>query len=168
MILSFQGKAPQIAPSALVSRGATIIGDVVIGEDSSVWPGAVIRGDVGSIRVGSRVHIEDNCVLHTRDSLTIGDDVVIGHGAVIHCQKVGSHVVIGSTSTLLDWAEVGDWCLIAAGSVVSPGMKIPDMSYVAGVPAKIVGAPPQEHMDYLKGGGLRYLELMRQYDPREF
>lgn len=168
MIMPFKGKTPQIAPSALISKKATIIGDVVIGEDSSVWPGAVIRADVGSIKVGRRVHIEDNCVLHTRASLTIGDDVIIGHGVVIHCLKVGSNVVIGINSSLLDWAEIGDWCLIAAGSVVSPGMKIPNMSYLSGVPARIVGPPPEEHMEYLKSGGLVYVELMRQYDPEQF
>lgn len=168
MIITYKGKTPQIAKSALVSQRSTIAGDVVIGEDSSVWPGAVIRGDVAAVRIGRRVHVEDNCVVHTRATLNIGDDVVIGHGAIIHCLKIGSHVVIGTNSTLLDWAEIGDYCLIAAGTVIAPGMKIPDWSYVRGVPGKIVGRPPQEHNDYLEKGGLNYVEIMRGYDPADF
>src|SRR5687768_6293827 len=89
-ILTFDGKTPKIHPSAFISQTATIIGDVEIGEGSSVWPGAVIRADFAPIRIGNGTHIEDNCVLHTGSLLEIGDNVTVGHSVVIHCRRVGN------------------------------------------------------------------------------
>ena len=100
MIKAFDGKTPQIAPTAFVSEAAYIIGDVEIGENSSIWPGAVIRGDFTSIKVGHNSQIEDNCVVHAGSPLVIGDNVHIGHGAVIHCSRIGNNVLIGSKATL--------------------------------------------------------------------
>lgn len=137
MIRSFDGKTPRIAKSAFVSEWAYIVGDVDIGEHSSVWPGAVIRGDFGSVRIGNNSHIEDNAVLHVWDYLEIGDNVTIGHSAVIHCLKIGNGVLVGINATVLDDAEIGDNCIIAANSMVSTGRKIPGNSFVAGVPARI-------------------------------
>ena len=137
MIRSFDGKTPRIAKSVFVSECAYIVGDVEIGEHSSVWPGAVIRGDFGSVRIGNNSHIEDNAVLHAWDYLEIGDNVTIGHGAVVHCLKIGDSVLVGINATLLDDAEIGDNCIIAANSMVSTGRKIPENSFVAGIPARI-------------------------------
>ena len=137
MIRSFNGKTPKIADSAFVSEWAYVVGDVEIGENSGIWPGAVIRGDFGSIRIGRDYHVEDNSVVHAGTNMEIGDNVVIGHSAVIHGQKIGDSVLVGNNATILDNAEVGDNCIIGANSMVATGQKIPSNSFVVGVPAEI-------------------------------
>ncbi len=126
----------KISKKAFVHEKAFVHGDVEIADNSSVWPGAVIRADEGSIRIGRNSSIQDNCVLHGH-SLTIGDSVTVGHAAVLHGCKIGSNVLIGMGAIILDNAEIGDWCIIAAGSVVREGQKIPAGSLAAGVPAKV-------------------------------
>jgi len=144
MIRSFNGKTPKIADSTFVSETAYVIGDVEIGENSSVWPGAVIRGDMGKITIGKNVAIEDNCVIHSGApalphiaDVTIGDYVVFGHGALSNGRKVGNHVIVSMGATILHDAEIGDYSIIAAGCVVTEKMKVPEKSFVVGVPAKI-------------------------------
>jgi carbonic anhydrase/acetyltransferase-like protein (isoleucine patch superfamily) len=127
-------RCPVIEDSAWISEAAYIVGDVQVGGGSTVWPGAVLRGDWGSIRVGAHVHIEDNCVLHSGADMTIGDDVTIGHGAVVHCGEVADTCLIGNHATLLDHARIGTYCVVAAGAVVLPGTTVPDRSFVSGVP----------------------------------
>ena len=137
MIRAFNGKTPKIASSAFVSEWAYIVGDVEIGENSGVWPGAVIRGDFGPIKIGRNSQIEDNSVLHSATDLEIGDNVIIGHSVVVHCLKIGSNVLIGNHATVLDLVEIGDNCVIGANSLVSTGQKIPNNSFVVGTPAEI-------------------------------
>jgi len=137
MIRSFAGKTPRVAPDAFVSETAYVVGDVEIGAGSSVWPGAVVRGDVGPIRVGRNTHVEDNAVLHSATELDVGDDVMIGHGAVVHCRRIGRGVLIANAATVLDDAEVGDECIVAAGAVVVPRTVAPARSFIAGVPAQV-------------------------------
>jgi carbonic anhydrase/acetyltransferase-like protein (isoleucine patch superfamily) len=137
MIRSLNGKTPRIAESAFVSEAAYVVGDVEIGERSSVWPGAVIRADIGRIRIGSRVAVEDKCSLHADKSMEIGDNVILGHGAVLHDTKVGSNSIIGMNATTLKGAEIGDSCVVGAGAVVPDGTKIPPGSVAMGVPAKV-------------------------------
>ena len=137
MIRSFNGKTPKIADTAFVSEFAYVVGDVEIGEKSGVWPGAVVRGDFGSIRIGKNSHIEDNAVVHAWKSLTIGDNVTVGHSAVVHCQRIGDNVLVGNNATVLDDTEIGDFCIIGANSMVRGAQKIPDRSFVVGVPARI-------------------------------
>jgi len=137
MLRAFNGKVPKVADSAFVSERAYVVGDVEIGEDSGIWPGAVIRGDFGSIRIGKNCQIEDNSVVHVGGTLEIGDNVIIGHSAVIHGQKIGNNVLVGNNATILDFAEIGDNCIIAANSMVATAQKIPDNSFAAGAPAKI-------------------------------
>jgi len=144
VIKSFNGKTPRIAPSAFVSEAAYISGDVEIGESSGIWPGAVIRADYVSLRIGSFTDIEDGCVVHAGDPMEIGDNVLIGHGAVVHGRRIGNRVLIGMNATILEEAEIGDDCVIAAGAVVTEGMIIPPGSFVAGVPAKIKGKVAEE------------------------
>ncbi|MBW1767465.1 MAG: gamma carbonic anhydrase family protein, partial [Deltaproteobacteria bacterium] len=146
MIKSFKGNTPRIAESAFVSEAAYVVGDVEIGENSSVWPGAVVRGDFGRITIGYNTAIEDNCVLHSGSpttppilDLSIGDNVVIGHGAVVNCKSIGSNVLIGINATLLHNAEIGDYCIIGAACLITHEMKVPDNSFVVGIPAKIKG-----------------------------
>ena len=137
MIRAFNGKMPKIADSAFVSEWAYVVGDVEIGENSGIWPGVVIRGDFGSIRIGGKCQIEDNSVLHSGTTMEIGDYVIIGHGAVIHGKKIGNNVLIGNNATVLDLAEIGDNCIIAANSMVATELKVPSNSIVTGVPGKI-------------------------------
>jgi carbonic anhydrase/acetyltransferase-like protein (isoleucine patch superfamily) len=137
VIKSFNGKTPSIAESAFVSETAYVIGDVEIGEDCGIWPGVVIRGDFAPIKIGRGTDIEDNSVLHTATPMEIGDNIIIGHGVVMHGQKIGHNTLVGNNATILDEAEIGNNCIIAAGCVVTDKMKIPNQSFVAGIPAKI-------------------------------
>ncbi|MBI2766859.1 MAG: gamma carbonic anhydrase family protein [Chloroflexi bacterium] len=138
MIRAFEDKHPVIAASAFVSEAAYVVGDVTLGERSSVWPGAVVRADFGPIRIGANTHIEDNTTLHYGpDALEIGDHVTIGHNCVVHCRRIGDSTLIGNNATLLDGAVIGSHCVVAAGAVVRPGTTIPDFSFAAGVPAQV-------------------------------
>ena len=163
MIRSFQGKTPRIAESAFVSEAAYVVGDVEIGENSSIWPGAVIRADFASVRVGDNTQIEDNCVVHSGIPLVIGDNVHIGHGAVVHCARIGNNVLIGNNATLLDNAEVGNLCVIGANALVSPGMVIPDRSLVLGIPAEVKGEPTDKQMAWVNDGVPAYVKLAQIY-----
>ena len=137
MIRSFNGVTPRIHPSVFVSDACYIVGNVEIGESSSVWPGAVIRGDFGSITIGRATVVQDTCVIHADDYLDIGDNVLITHGAVIHGRRIGNNVLLGINSVILEGAEVGNFCLIAAGAVVLPDTRVPDGSLVVGVPGVV-------------------------------
>ena len=137
MIRSFNHKSPKIHPTAFISEACYIVGDVEIGENSSVWPGAVIRGDFGRITIGSKSVIQDTCVIHADDFLDIGDNVLVTHGAVIHGHRVGINAVI------LEAAEIGDYCLIGAGAVVRDNARIPDQSLVIGVPGQVRPLSPE-------------------------
>jgi carbonic anhydrase/acetyltransferase-like protein (isoleucine patch superfamily) len=163
MIREFNGKSPKIAPSAFVSEAAYIVGDVEIGENSSIWPGVVIRADFGKIVVGNNTSIEDNCIVHSGADVIIGNNTIVGHGAVVHCHRVGSNVLVGNNATLLDDAEIGDFCIIGAGSVVAPKTKIAEKSVVTGVPARIKGQPSQEQLVQLRLGSDIYAKLAQQY-----
>ena len=163
MIRSFEGKTPKVAPSAFVSEFAYVVGDVEIGEDCSVWPGAIIRGDLAPIRIGNGTQIEDGCIVHTGTPLTIGDHVHFGHGVVIHCRRIGNNVLVGNNATLLDDAEIGDTCVIAAGALVQQNAQIPAHSFVVGVPGKIKGQPSEKMMVGLEKGVTVYTELARRY-----
>ncbi len=171
MIKSFNGKAPKIADSVYLSESAHIIGDVEIGDNCSIWPGAVIRGDFGKITIGRNCAVEDNCVIHSGSpgadnsicDLTIGDNVHIGHGAVLNCRSIGSRVLIGINSTILHDVDIGDFCIIGAASMVSQGMNIPDRSFVAGIPAKIKGMVTSKQMYWIEEAPTVYLKLAEQY-----
>jgi carbonic anhydrase/acetyltransferase-like protein (isoleucine patch superfamily) len=169
MIRSFDGKTPRIASSAYVSEDATLIGDVEIGEGSMIMPGAVIRADMGSIRIGSRVIVEDNCVIHSGSprspvgNVTIGDRVIIGHGAVLNCRSIGNSVLIGMNATILHDAEIGNTCIIAACALVRQGMKVPDNSFVVGIPGKITGPPTKDQLWWVDEGVQDYEELVKRY-----
>jgi carbonic anhydrase/acetyltransferase-like protein (isoleucine patch superfamily) len=164
-IRALGGKIPRIAASAWVSEAAYIVGDVQIGDESSVWPGAVVRGDLLSIRIGRRTHVEDNCVLHGTGTMEIGDEVLIGHSVVLHCRQIGNLSLVGNHATVLDDVIVGNECVIAAGALVLPRTVIPDRSFAVGVPAA-VHPVRQSHLEYLHAmhpaeGG--YESLLREY-----
>lgn len=141
LILPFGPKLPRVAPDAFVAPNATLIGDVEIAEQASVWFGAVLRGDVGAIRVGPRTNIQDLACIHTTMGLSraeIGADVTVGHGAILHGCTVGDRCLIGMGSVILDNAQIGEGSVIAAGSVVTPNTVIPPRSLVRGAPAKVI------------------------------
>jgi gamma-carbonic anhydrase len=139
-IRRYRGKHPQIAASAYIDPAAVIIGDVVIGEDSSVWPCTVIRGDVHYIRIGARTNVQDGCVLHVmRDEwpLILGDDVTIGHSVTLHGCHIESRCLVGMGAVLLNGVTVGTGSIVAAGALILEGTKIPPGSLVVGHPAKV-------------------------------
>jgi len=167
MIRALSGKVPKIGESSIVFETAYVLGDVVMGERCAAFPGAVVRADFGPIRIGDDVLIEDNVVLHGDPSgLYIGSDVTIGHGAVINSRRIGSKVLIGMNATLLHDAEIGNRCIIAAGAVVGDSMKVPDESFVTGVPGRIVGkvsGPKLKWLDHDPAMHSWWLEMLAQY-----
>ena len=142
MVVKLKGVAPQIGERAFVAETAAVIGDVKIGDDSSVWYSAVIRGDVNHIDIGSRVSIQDGAVIHcsTGSGLetVIADDVVVGHNATIHSARIESHCLIGMGSTILDKAHVGSGSIVAAGALVLGKTEIGPNELWGGVPAKFI------------------------------
>ena len=139
MIAPFRGVAPRIAASAFVTDSAVVIGDVVIGPDTSLWFHSVVRGDVYPIRIGRGTNIQDHATLHVlsgRAATTVGDNVTIGHGAIVHGCTIGNRTLVGMGAIVLDGVEVGDDCLIGAGALLTPGTHIPAGQLVLGSPAK--------------------------------
>jgi len=166
MIKAFNGKTPKIADTAFVSEFAYVVGDVEIGEGSGVWPGAVVRGDFGSIRIGRNSHIEDNAVVHAWKYMAIGDNVTVGHSAVVHCLRIGDNVLVGNNATVLEETEVGSFCIIGANSMVRANQKIPDRSFVVGVPAKIkVEFSPEEIKSLHSEMTSRYFKPTEKKEP---
>ena len=140
IIRSLRGFTPKIGKNCFIAENAVIIGDVTIGDDCSIWYGVVLRGDVNTITIGNRVNIQDNASVHTlyqRSVTVIGDDVSVGHNAVVHGAKVGNNVLVGMGAILMDNAEIADGSIIAAGAVVLSNEKLEPGVY-AGVPAKKV------------------------------
>lgn len=163
MLREFEGRVPRVDPSAFVSEAAYVVGDVQIGARSSVWPGAVLRGDTCSIRVGADTHIEDNTTVHHGPpGVEIGDRVTIGHNAVIHCARIGTGTLIGNHATLLDGAEIGAGCVVAAGALVRPGAVVPDGSFVVGVPG-VVRPLTDEQRAHTTSWGASYGELAARH-----
>ncbi len=144
MIRSFQGKTPKIHPTAWVSEAAYVIGDVEIGEYSSVWPGTVIRGDTIKITLGAYVDIQDNCVVHADDDAYYGDYVTLGHGVTCHAGRIDTHCLIGNGATLNDGVVLGEYSIVASGAVVLERKEFPANSFVAGVPASARENPTEE------------------------
>jgi carbonic anhydrase/acetyltransferase-like protein (isoleucine patch superfamily) len=165
-IRSFNGKTPIIDPSAFVAENATIIGDVIIGPAASVWYGAVLRGDVGPIRVGARSNVQDLSVLHTTggaSDMVLGEDVVVGHGVILHSAVIGSGSLIGMGSVLLDNCQIGEGAVVAAGSVVPPRMVVAPYTMVRGAPAKFARELSEQERDMGRKGARGYVELMQSY-----
>ena len=150
MIRSLDGVVPRIHPSAFVSEFAYVVGDVEIGEGSSVWPGAVVRADMGSVTIGRYTCVQDNSVVHGDADVVIGDNVVIGHRVVCHARNVGQRVLIGNGATINDGVEIGDDSVLASGTVVLDNMEIPSRSIVMGVPGRVRGEVESRHVELTK------------------
>lgn len=165
-IYEFNGKTPNIHPSVFLAPTAVVIGDVTIGPESSVWFGAVLRGDNPDHRVvvGKRTSVQENCVIHVGHwgPTIVGDDVTVGHGAKFECCTIGDRTVIGMNAVILQNATIGRECVIAANTVVLEGADIPDRSLVAGVPGKVKKTLDAD-APWIQGGGQHYVDLSRQY-----
>lgn len=165
MILEFEGKRPVIGSGVFIAPTAIIIGQVVIGDGSSTWFGAVLRGDEGQISIGSDTNVQDNVVIHTtlKHPTTIGDRVTIGHGALLEACTVESGAIIGMGAVVLEQAKVGAEALVAAGRVVTPGTKISSMWIAAGIPAKHKKEISGDALQSLKANYMTYKKLVRRY-----
>lgn len=164
-LYEFDGKKPRIDPKAYVSPRASLIGDIEIGADSSVWEFAVIRADMNHIKIGCGTSIQDNATVHCEftNPTEIGDYVTAGHNSVIHAATIGNHVVIGIGAIVLSGARIGDGSVIGAGAVVTENSEIPPNSLVLGIPAKVVKevAPPLR--ESFKTNAELYVELGRKH-----
>jgi len=162
----FQGKKPRLGTDVFVAENATVIGDVEVGNDCSIWYGAVLRGDMHFIRIGSRTNIQDNCVLHITSGThptVVAEEVTIGHAAIVHGCTVKRGALIGMGSRVLDGAVIGESALVAAGAVVPEGMVVPPRTLVAGVPAKVKRPLTDAELERLEMSWRHYVELKDEY-----
>jgi carbonic anhydrase/acetyltransferase-like protein (isoleucine patch superfamily) len=162
----YDGHSPRIGQRVFIAENATLIGDVSLGDDCSIWYGAVLRGDVHSIRIGPRTNIQDNCVLHvTNDThpIDIAEEVTIGHGVIAHGCTIGRGALIGMGSRVLDGARVGELALIGAGALVGEGMEIPARTLAVGVPAKVKRDLRMDEIVRLEQSWRHYIEYKERY-----
>ncbi len=164
MIMEYKGIMPEISPDAFVAPTASVIGDVKIAADASVWFGAVIRGDEAPITIGKGTNIQDNVVLHCDhgSDMVIGKNVTIGHGSIVHGATIGDNVLIGMGAIVLDGAKIGDNCIIGAGAVVKERADIPAASMLVGVPAKIIRTLDEKAIEDRKKQSY-YVPLSKDY-----
>ena len=165
MIRSVPGRAPRVHPGAWVDPAAQVIGDVEIGEASSIWPGTIVRGDQDNyIKIGRNTNVQDCSVLHVtpQDPCIVGDNVTIGHRCVVHACTVKDNVRIGIGAVVLDGAVVEEWAQVGAGAVVPPGKVVPSGWLVMGVPAKPVRKMSQEELDDIRRNAVDYVELWKR------
>jgi carbonic anhydrase/acetyltransferase-like protein (isoleucine patch superfamily) len=165
-IYELKGVRPTVGRAVFVADSAAVIGDVHLGDECGVWFGAVLRGDYFPIRVGARTNIQDNAVLHItagQAATTIGDDVTIGHAAIVHGCTIGNRCLVGMGSTVLDGAVVGDDSFVAAGSLVTPGTVIPPRSFVLGRPARIVRPVSDADVEWIRQASALYVGYARDF-----
>jgi len=168
VLYRFEGKEPKIGEGTYVSQSAEVIGDVAIGEQCYIGPGAKIRGDYGSILIGNKTSIEENCVLHARPSETckVGNMVTVGHGSILHNCTVKDYAVIGMGAIVSDYAVVGVWSVVGEGCVVKNKQVIADRKIVVGVPAKIVGEVSRDYQKLWTSYKNLYAELALRYPEK--
>ena len=165
-VLAFEDRMPVLEAGAWVAPGAVVVGDVTLGSDTSVWYSCVLRGDVNAIRIGSRSNVQDGAVLHvTRDRFDtiVGDEVTIGHRAVVHGCRVGDGALIGIGAIVLDGAVIGEEALVGAGAVATPGSTVPPRSLVVGTPARVVRTLDDDEIALQRERALQYVELARSH-----
>jgi carbonic anhydrase/acetyltransferase-like protein (isoleucine patch superfamily) len=159
-LLPHDGTSPEVAETAWIAPGAYVIGDVHLGEESSVWYGAVLRGDTEPIRVGARTNVQDGCILHADPGypVIVGDGCVLGHNAVVHGCEVGDNCLVGMGATILNGAKIGAGSIVAAGAVVPEGREFESGSLIVGIPAKRSGDVTDEQAADTKRGASEYVE----------
>jgi len=169
MILEYNGVAPQIAPSVFLAPSACVIGDVQIGEESSLWFNVLVRGDVNFIRIGKRTNIQDATVIHVTHKThptIIGDGVSVGHSVTLHGCHVQDGCLIGIGAILLDGVEVGESSMIAAGSLLTPGTRVPPRSLVMGSPARVRKELTDAECAHFQAIAERYIQYQEDYRTR--
>mgnify|MGYP000005846328 CR=1 FL=1 len=166
MITPYRTAVPRVHPTAFVHEAAHVIGDVELGEDASVWPGAVLRGDVNAIRVGRGTNLQDGTVVHVNRQgppTVLGDFVTVGHAARLHGCRIASHCLVGIGAIVLDGVELGEECLVAAGAVVTPNTKVPPRSVLMGTPARVVREAREEDLALIRRSAQNYIALKNDY-----
>ena len=166
VVRTFAGKRPQLGHAVFLAETCAVIGDVVVGEESSIWYGTVVRGDVMPIRIGARTSIQDNTVIHVTSDFSgtmIGNDCTVGHSAIIHACTVEDFCLIGMGSIILDGAVIGRGSLVGAGALVTPGTNIPPGSLVLGSPAQVKRPRNSKEREQIEYGAKHYVELARAY-----
>ena len=166
MIKKFKDISPEIDPTTFVAENAVIIGDVKIGAESSVWYNCVLRGDVNDIKIGARPNIQDGTVIHvssTTQGTYIGDDVTVGHMALLHACTIGDRSFIGMQACVMDDCVIEDEAMVAAGALVTPGKRISSHQLWGGRPAKYMRDLTKEEIEFLKFSASRYVKLSREY-----
>lgn len=158
-VYALQGVVPRVGHDVFIAESASVIGDVKVGDGSSVWFGAVVRGDYQPIILGARTNVQDNVVIHiTSEQLgvTIGDDVTLGHSAVVHACTIGNACLIGIGSIVLDGASIGEESFVAAGSLVPPGMVVPPRSFVLGRPGRVLRPTTEAEVEAIRESARKY------------
>lgn len=170
-ILPYKDIYPKLGDMVYVAPGAWVIGDVVIGDRSSIWFNTIVRGDVNFIRIGSETNVQDNCVLHVTEGrfpLHIGNRVTIGHRAIVHGCVVEDECLIGMGAIILDGAKIGKGSVVAAGAVVSPGAEVPENSLVMGIPATVKKSIGDAEKSLIAASVQHYLQLLVDYLQPQF
>lgn len=165
-IYAHKGVTPRLGTGVYLAPNASVIGDVTIGDSSSIWFGAVLRGDVFPIRIGARTNIQDNAVVHVtggKAATTIGDDVTVGHLALIHGCTIGDRCLVGMGSIVLDGAIVEEECFIAAGSLIPPGMRVASRSLMVGRPARKARTLDDADLEEIRNAGALYVQYARDF-----
>jgi carbonic anhydrase/acetyltransferase-like protein (isoleucine patch superfamily) len=165
-IETFERYTPRVHPDAYVHPGAWVIGNVEVAEHATVWPGAVLRGDHGAIRIGPRTSIQDGSVAHITENKSethVGEECTVGHGVILHGCRVGPRCLVGMGSILLDHAELGEWCFVAAGSLLTPNKKFPPRSFVLGSPAHRIREVTAQELEWIVSSWKSYQELGRRH-----
>ncbi|WP_442601085.1 gamma carbonic anhydrase family protein [Paenibacillus sp. KN14-4R] len=165
MLYPYQQKKPQIAPHIWIAPGVQIIGDVTIGEESSIWYNTVLRGDLAPIRIGRRSNIQDGCIGHVNANqpLWVDDDVSVGHGAIIHGCSIGKGTLIGMGAIVLNGAQVSEYALVGAGSLVTENTIIPAFTLAVGTPARVIRELTEEDLARMKRTTESYVVKGREY-----
>jgi carbonic anhydrase/acetyltransferase-like protein (isoleucine patch superfamily) len=166
MIRTFQGSSPSIHHSTFIEETAVVIGNVVIGEEASVWFHTVVRGDVNYIRIGNRTNVQDLSVIHvTHDThpTILGDDVTVGHHVVLHGCTIKDRVLVGMGAIVMDGAVIGEDCIVGAGALVIEGTIVPPKSLILGSPARIKRAVTDDELAWIRESAQNYVRYARQY-----
>ena len=166
LVMPYKGMIPRIAGGVFIAPTASVVGDVVIGNGSSVWFSATVRGDFQPVKIGCFTNIQDNTTVHVMGDVPteIGNYVTIGHNCIVHCRRIGNNSLIGMGSIILGYSEIGDNCIIGAGTLLTQHKKIPNNCLVYGNPAKIIRAIRDDEIEALRASSMHYFDCARAYE----